>query len=201
MNRKLILILTSIFLFGTPAGFAQDKKENKENTDQKISSIIKKAQKELEEFGHQLGDAIGFEDRLDKDKDRIYVEGAWYMPIYSTNLYKGQEKSRFQSLCKEQFLSKYPKLRITSVAIPQTNWITEPIKKNGKTAGYRQFLYCFILAKDGNEGYVNAKFLFEKTRNAGEEYQIMKDKYPLWLKTDIVPKDVYDKIVHRNSKE
>lgn len=174
---------------------AQKQNTKKEPFDKKVSKFLKKTKKELEQAGHELGDAIGFNDRIDGKSDLLKVNGSYYMPLYSTDLYKGEDALTYRKTCTQLFRKKYPKVNIQSVAIPQKEWVLETVEKDGELVGYQRTLHCFIIARDGDEGYVNAKFTYRQYKNVGQEFQNVKGWCPKWERTDFMTNSVYEQLL------
>lgn len=192
---KKIRIIPIAMLLGVAISVsAQNQDDKKPTFDKKVSDFWKKTKKELEQAGHQLGDAIGFEDRIDRRADLRKVNGTFYMPLYSKDLYKGDSSLTFRTACTQLFRKKYPKANIMSVAIPQTDWVVEPVKKSGSVVGYQKTLHCFIIARDGEEGYINAKFTYAQYKDAGHDYQKIKKMWPQWTRTDVMSNSVYNEL-------
>ena len=80
---------------------------------------------------------------------------------------------------------------------PQTDWETTTVEVDGLVEGYAQTLYCYIIAKDGNEGFVNAKFVFERQRKVGESTMDNRVKWPLWMRTNVLTNEVYGKLLKK----
>ncbi len=175
-------------------GYIQDKK--KEPFDKKVSKFLKKTKKELEQAGHELGDAIGFDDRIEGKSDLVKVNGSFYMPLYSKDLYKGEDALTYRKACTQLFRKKYPKVNILSVVIPQKEWVLETVEKGGELVGYQRTLHCFIIARDGDEGYVNAKFTNRQYKNVGQEFQNVTGWWPNWERTDFMTNSVYEQLLN-----
>ena len=78
------------------------------------------------------------------------------------------ENSGLRRIAGKYYMNiKYPAVKVRSCVIPQTDWMTETVETNGQVTGYAQTLFCYILAKDGDEGYINAKFVFERQKEVG----------------------------------
>ena len=52
-----------------------------------------------------------------------------------------------------------------------------------------------LFAQDGEEGYINAKFTFQRYREVGGEYQPLQEKWPKWERTDVLSDKVYNKLL------
>lgn len=187
----LVLLLGSVT---NVSAQCQDKK--KEPFDKKVSKFLKKTKKELELAGHELGDAIGFNDRIDGKSDLLKVNGSYYMPLYSKDLYKGEDALTYRKTSTQLFRKKYPKVNILSVAIPQKEWVLETVEKDGELVGYQRTLHCFIIARDGEEGYINAKFTYRQYKNVGQEFQNVKGWWPKWERTDFMTNSVYEQLLN-----
>ncbi len=131
------------------------------------------------------------------DEDLVKVEGNKYMPLYTTDLYKGGDGATYKSECRNIFLARYPKATIKSVVIPQTAWTTEEAVKSGTTIGYTQTLYCFIIAADGSGGYLNARFAYKRYKAVGGTYAPLAAVWPKWERADALTPSVYEKLLKK----
>jgi len=126
--------------------------------------------------------------------------GLYVLPFFEENIIKYEEANilidKYEELIKnskEVFAAKYPDAKIVHCVVPQKEWIMTAIKEGSKITGYRKYVYCYLLAKDGTDGYINARFLFLEYRDAGENY-VKSASWPKWDRTDIVPNSVYSKL-------
>ena len=91
----MLAIMLAVVLFPAVTSAQSDStavSSKKEKFSEKMSRLLKRARTSMENAGHELGDALGFEDRIDTGSaDSILIEGAYYMPLYDTNLYKGSD--------------------------------------------------------------------------------------------------------------
>ena len=194
---KKIWYLGLVLLLGAVTNVSAQKQDKKKvRFEEKVSKFLKKTKKNLEQAGHELGDAIGFEDRIDGKSDLLKVNGSYYMPLYSKDLYKGEDALTYRNTCTQLFRKKYPKVSIQSVAIPQKEWVLETVEKDGELVGYQRTLHCFIIARDGEEGYVNVKFTYRQYKNVGQEFQNVKDWWPKWERTDFMTNSVYEQLLN-----
>ena len=193
--KKTIIFLAFLLLGATLNMSAQQPNKKKKTFEEKVSKFVKQTKKELEQAGHELGDAIGFDDRLYSKADLLRVNGSYYMPLYSTDMYKGDSALAFRTQCTKLFRQKYPKANIQSVTIPQKEWVLETVEKGGELVGYQRTLHCFIIARDGEEGYVNAKFTYRQYKNVGQEFQNVKGWWPKWERTDFMTNSVYEQLL------
>ncbi len=127
--------------------------------------------------------------------DMVKVKGTYYMYLYDVNLYNGKRAKMFMDECRQQFVSRYPKARIMSVACPQQGWLQEPIMRNKQTVGYTQTMYVYIVAQDGHDGYINARFSYKCYKNVDDKaYAPLVDNWPRWDRTDHLTPSVYEKV-------
>lgn len=199
MTKRRIFICLTAFVFAVVPTFAQKKQSQKKQTlSEKFSKYVDGAKKSLERVGHQIDEAVGVAPQpLSKKLAEIKIDGNWYMPLYKVNLYHGQELEMFKDTCLQQFTRKYPHVHILSTAIPQEGWISESVKDKNKIIGYLQTLYCYITAKDGNDGYINACFAFKRYKDVGKEYGVVEGAWPKWERTDVLTNEIYDELLTR----
>ena len=193
--KKTTIFLAFLLLGATLNMSAQQPNKKKKTFEEKVSKFVKQTKKELEQAGHELGDAIGFDDRLYSKADLLRVNGSYYMPLYSKDLYKGEDALTYRKACTQQFRKKYSKVSIQSVTIPQKEWVLETVEKGGELVGYQRTLHCFIIARDGDEGYVNAKFTYRQYKNVGQEFQNVKGWWPKWERIDFMTNSVYEQLL------
>ncbi len=175
---------------------AQTSTSNKtESLGSKISRILNRARKSVNKAGKQVGYTLDADGRLNKENDLIKVSGLYYMPLYTVNLYQGKEAAEFRETVRKKFMEKYPQTKLQTVVIPQTDWLHEPVEKGDVIVGYLQTMYCYAIAQDGEEGYINAKFTFQRYREVGGEYQPLQEKWPKWERTDVLSDKVYNKLL------
>ena len=73
--------------------------------------------------------------------------------------------------------------------------------KRNFVVSYKQTLYCYVLAKDGAEGYINQRYVFVRSRKPGEEFV---NDTQCWAKlqgTDVMTGKVFDKLTSKNKKK
>lgn len=195
MKKIIILLVTLLF-----AVIAISAQEAQTTPQEKIGKAVKKAykstRKQMNRATHQVGEAIGLEAAANGyEPDDIKIKGYYYMPLYDTNLYHQPEGEEFRRVCTEQFKAKYPNVEVMSVVIPQTDWVEEEVTQNSKVVGYGQYMYVFIIARDGSEGYINSRFAFRKYKDVGESFHQLSGSWPKWERTDVLPVKVYNKLL------
>ena len=189
MKRIMIIMLTALAI-AMPSSAQMTKKDTGNGPlSERVSKFWKKTKKTLDNAADQVRKEFETENSgLRK------INGQYYMNIYDTNIYKGSDVDELCRLCRKEFAAKYPNVDIRSCAIPQTDWETEVVKKDNQVSAYSQTLYCYIVGRDGSEGFINAKFVFERQKKVGDTVH-SKVKWPLWIRTDVLTNEVYTKLM------
>ena len=100
-----------------------------------------------------------------------------------------------RQLSMDSFVKTYPKAEVLSCVIPQQQWLSEPVKKGEQIVGYLQTLYCYIIARDGTDGYINSKYGFQRYKAVGLQPQVISDHWGELLRTDIIPRADYEELI------
>lgn len=153
-----------------------------------VAKIWNKTRQGIKDSGTAIADEFSYKP------GEYRVNGTFYMPLYDTNLYKGSDGSGLMELCRTLFNKRYPQALVQSCVLPQTEWVREEVKKEDKTIGYVGSMYCYIIARDGVDGYINARFLFQTYREVGQKAAAVSGKWPLWERTDVIPAKDYGKL-------
>ena len=190
MRKIMMTTLLALFALLTVNAQATKKDTGNGPLKERVSNFWKKTKKSLDKAAEKIENDFTLES-----SGLRRISGKYYMNIYDTNLYKGEDGESLRSLCLKEFSGKYPHVKVHSCVIPQSEWLTETVEANGEVTGYAQTLYCYILGKDGNEGFINAKFVFERQKKVGEPYINTRVKWPLWLRTDVMTNDVAERLM------
>lgn len=188
--KKVIPFISLLFLLMPATTEAQTAKEHASNFGDKISNVWRSTRRSV---SNALGISTG--------EDLIRVSGKDYMPVYGTNIYEGENSDTLRKTCEKLFTSKYPKAKILSVSLPQTEWLSHAIEQKSSIIGYVQTMYCYVLASDGSDGYINARFAFRRSRDVGETYRHVPDDWPRWERTDIMTTKTYNKLLKKLNKK
>ena len=119
------------------------------------------------------------------------------MPVYTTDHFAKlhpKEDAELVRLSREAFMQKYPQAEIIHAVVPQKDWLNTVLRDGSKVTGYRRRAYCYVVAKDGTEGYLNACFLFMADREAGNDY-VKSKSWPRRACTDAIPSQVYPQLI------
>ncbi len=192
MERIIITFAFACIVCATPSFAQSDVPAYKRN-------YVNDKSETVENVRNKLNNASGgTQSSNSKDEDLVKVNGDYYMPLYSVNLYKGDDGKGFREQCLRLFKAYYKDAKVTSVALPQTAWLTAAAVKNGKTIGYTQTMYCYIIAEDGHGSYINARFAYKRYKDAGGKYAFLSDYSPKWERTDEhISASVYSKLLKK----
>ena len=191
---KRIIWITLVLMLLCQTADAQMTKKDTGNgpLKERVSNFWEKTKKSLDKAAEKVSNDLSSEnDGLRR------IKGKYYMNIYDTNIYKGEDCDQLREMCQREFAAKYPSVKIRCCVIPQTDWNTETVETDGTVTGYAQTLFCYILGKDGNEGFINAKFVFERQKKVGEPYMNTRVKWPLWIRTDVLTNEVAEQLMTR----
>lgn len=196
-----IVIAMALLTMALPMNAQTNKNKQQESLVKKVTTIWNNAKKQVKQTGKDIGEKIGFDDMAAKeqDTDLIEVDGMKYMPIYNFDLFMSghaADDAELVRLSREAFTKRYPNAKILYAVIPQKDWLNTVLKNGDSVVGYRREAYCFIVAKDGSDGYLNARFLFSADRKVGGEY-MKNNSWPRWERTDVLPNQVYDKLIQQ----
>ncbi len=191
MKKTTLTALVALACLALPAQAQKNNHVKKAHTTiaQKATKFWNDAKKSVNATSRQIKEEFGIDDSA---KAAIRAK---YMPIYSDNLYRGGDSNEMIQTCREDFYKHYPSSYIQSSVIPQTTWKSEAVRRGGQVVGYLQTMYCYILAKDGNDGYINAEYTFQRYKNVGEAYDHVEGKWPGRTRVDVLTPDVY-KVIH-----
>lgn len=197
MNSMVMAM--ALLTMALPMNAQTNKNKQQESLVKKVTTIWNNAKKQVKQTGKDIGEKIGFDDMAAKeqDTDLIEVDGMKYMPIYNFDLFVNShttEDAELVRLSREAFMKKYPNAEIMYAVVPQQDWLHTALRDGSKVTGYRRRAYCFVVAKDSSDGYLNARFLFSAERVVGGEY-VKSNSWPRWERTDVIPSHVYPKLI------
>lgn len=192
MSKRILLILACVMTFaGIQAQSEMQKADSTETFGQAVSRIWKNTKQGLKESGQAIADEFSHRP------GEYRVNGTFYMPLYDTNLYKGEDGEQLRDMCRVMFNKRYPQALVQTCVLPQTEWLSETVKKEGKAEGYVSTMYCYVIARDGVEGYLNARFVFKTYKEAGKKAVVVSGSWPCWERTDVIPAQDYKKLAEK----
>ena len=197
MNSMVIAM--ALLTMALPMNAQTNRNKQQESLVKKVTTIWNNAKKQVKQTGKDIGEKIGFDELASKkhEADLIEVDGIKYMPVYTTDHFAKlhpKEDAELVRLSREAFMQKYPQAEIIHAVVPQKDWLNTVLRDGSKVTGYRRRAYCYVVAKDGTEGYLNACFLFMADREAGNDY-VKSKSWPRRACTDAVPSQVYPQLI------
>ena len=190
MNKRIVFAIMAAIMLTAPAQ-AQSEKARQVGKDIQgaVTDFFKKAKKGV----NQTVEAINEEFSNDTVGVR-YIDGNRYMCIYDTNLYHQSDAAELMELCRADFGAHYPDATIISCVIPQQQWEETPVRRNGDIVSYRFRLNCYVVARDGSQGYINARYRFEKTKKIGQAIVNNDDRWPERVRVNALTPSIYEKL-------
>lgn len=190
MNKRIVFAIMAAIMLTAPAQ-AQSEKARQVGKDIQgaVTDFFKKAKKGV----NQTVEAINEEFSNDTVGVR-YIDGNRYMCIYDTNLYNQSDAAELMERCRADFGAHYPVAHIISCVIPQQQWEEIPVRRNGDIVSYRFRLNCYVVARDGNQGYINARYRFEKTKKIGQSIVNNDDRWPERVRVNALTPSIYEKL-------
>ena len=183
MKKKIVWMMMAALFMAAPANAQTDT----ESVSEAVSGLWTKAKQGVTRSTRRIKEEMNGDGLLD-------VDGHSYMRLHTKDLYQGKEAADFRAACRAAVKTKFPTVEILSVAIPQTEWTESTTRMLGKISKYVKTVYCYVLAKDGDDGYINARFSFRQTKKVGKTWKDDTDNWPLWERTDVLTRDVYQKL-------
>lgn len=195
---KYKTMMVAMLVFACHNAQAQSVDNEKNTLPKKVEKLWDKTKSGVKRTGRSVGEFLGFD--VNGNEDLMNIDGVDYMPIYTHHLMDG-DGSHFLAPCIADVRRRYPEAKVLHAVIPQKKWIETSIRKSGKITGYKRTLYCFILASDGSEGYINAKYSYTQERNAGQKWMSNSSLAPKMERTDVIPTAHYQKILDAQHKD
>ena len=98
MKKTVICALVAMFFSASPTWAQSNNGHQDESLADKVSTIVKKAKSSMQRAGKRVEKAIGINDK-NRDGDEVKIDGTYYMPIYSLNIYNGKDADKFKNTC------------------------------------------------------------------------------------------------------
>lgn len=188
--KKNCLMAVVLFALAAPAK-AQVYKDTNRSVKSRVTELYGQARKGVKKAGKNVGDFFGLHHR--GDSDEVEIDGVKYMPVYRVNLFRDDTEG-LREICRKDFARRYARAQIVSVAIPQRSWTETAVKQRGKIIAYRRRAYCYVLAKDGTDGYINARYQFKSSREPGKAWVIPEGYWPRFERADAIPNVHFEKL-------
>ena len=182
MKQKITMVLAAL-LFAAPIR-AQTEAES---ISEAAADLWKVTRQTVKKQSRRVKEEINGGDLLN-------VDGRNYMRVYDMNLYADSDAREMRETCMKAFAEKYPSVKIVAAVIPQDGWTQTTTNSFGRVSKYVKTLYCYVLGKDGDDGYINARFSYRQVKKVGQEWLMDDANWPLWERTDVLTSEVYGKL-------
>lgn len=191
MKIRSTILITCMAMMTTAPVFAQTEVKEGNNLHNTVSKFWNKAKHGVKKTGRKVGDFLGVGN--EQDLDLVEVDGVEYMPIYTENIFYADSTAMLLT-CQRDLLSKYPSAKILHSVIPQSTWSESELHDGGKVVGYRRRAYCYVLATDGKDGYINARYLFMAEKEAGNDWKTVDGSWAKCERVDMIPESAYTEL-------
>lgn len=189
MKRQLTVLLLALIL-ANPAN-AQVYKDIKRTPKERLNTLFRDIKRGIRKTGDSLNELLGGDS--DSDKTLVEVDGVSYMPVYTTNRFTADSTGMYVA-CRSDFMRRYSRATVISTVIPQETWDESVMKDNKKIVMYRRRAWCYVLAKDGEDGYINARYAFVQLRKPGQKWLAPEGYWPKFERADAIPNAHYKKL-------
>ena len=170
---------------------AQGNKGVNKSSKERLNSFLKDLEKGMQKTGESLSDLLGLDNK--SDTTLVEIDGVKYMPVYTVDRFHADSVSMYKA-CREDFAKRYNAATIVSVAIPQEDWLETVVMENKKVAMYKRKAYCYVLGKDGKDGYINARYSFIQYRKPGKKWLASASHWPKFERADVIPNVHYNQL-------
>lgn len=187
------LLLTSLAM----PMHAQVYKDTDSTPKERVSRLLKDTRKGMKKAGKTISDFFeGFNLSDEERIEEVKVGGVKYMRLHTVNLFEGDDEG-MAVRSREEFLRRYPRCTVVAVAIPQQKWKDVAQKEDGKIVAYTRKADCYVLGKDGKDGYINVLFSFRCTRKPGGEWVRPAEYWPRLVRVDAIPNVHFEELNHK----
>lgn len=163
---------------------AQVYKDVDKTPKERLNDFLGETEKGMRKAGKTISNFLGIESK--SSADDIEIDGVKYMPLHTVNLFYADSTGMI-ARCKADFKRRYSAATVVAVAIPQETWTETVIKENKKITTYKRTAYCYVLAKDGTDGYINARYVFKELRKPGSPWVKPEESWPGFERADAIP--------------
>lgn len=193
-DKKMMMALLLVALVA-PAQ-AQVYKDIDTPPKKRLNTLLKDLEKGVKKTSKSVADWLGIDTKA--DDTLVEIDGVKYMPIYTTNLFAGNA-TEMEDACKADFAERYANATIISVVIPQEGWTEATLKEKKHITMYTRTAYCYVLAKDGDDGYINARYSFKQLRKPGQKWVAPIENWPKLERADAIPNKHYEQLLSNKS--
>ncbi len=187
MNRQFFIVMLAAIFMASPAVAQEDN-----SVSGTVSKIWNNTKKKVRNSTRSVKEEFNINDAA---ADLREIDGHKYMLLYRKDNFRDDAAQEFKDRCLQEFKDKYPEVTVLNCVIPQDQWIdTTSRSATGKVTRYVKTIFCYILAKDGPDGYINARFSYRQLKKVGGKWKNDKSNWPNWERTDVMTPDVYKQL-------
>ncbi len=190
LMKKIMMTAFMLGLLAAPMN-AQVYKDTEKAPKERLNDLWSDIKKGAKKTGESLSNLLGLDDK--SDSTLVEIDGVKYMPIYTKNLFVPDSAGMYRA-CKADFAKRYDNATVVSVVIPQRNWLETVVTENKKITMYKRTAYCYVLAKDGDDGYINARYSFRQIRKPGKKWVVPEEYWAKFDRADAIPNVHYSKL-------
>ena len=191
--RKIAAAASLLLLTAAPMQ-GQVSRDTDKTPKERLNDFLDETGQGMKKAGETIAGFLGIESKTETDV--VTVEGVKYMPLYTANLFQDGGNDLLER-CKADFRGRYPQATIVSAAIPQKDWTSVAVKEYKKIVSYKRTLYCYVLAKDGVDGYINVRYAYRLNRLPGKEWPKVETCRPAFERADAIPNTHYEQLLKR----
>lgn len=176
---------------------AQVYKDVDKSPKERLDDFLGETEEGMKKAGKTISDFLGIKSK--SGDDEVEIDGVKYMRLYTVNLFYA-DSTGMTDLCRTDFARRYPRATVVSVAIPQEGWTETAVKENKRIAAYRRTAYCYVLGRDGADGYINARYVFRQQRRPGNPWVASTGSWPRFERADAIPNVHFSKLNKRQGQ-
>lgn len=188
--KKMMITALGMLMMAAPM-YAQVYKDVDKTPKERLNTLLDDIKKGVKKTGESLNDLLGLENKA--DVEWVEIDGVKYMPVYTTDLFVPDSAGMYRA-CREDFAKRYENASVISVVIPQEDWKETVVTENKKVTMYKRTVYCYVLGKDGTDGYINARYAFRQLRMPGKKWRVPEGYWPKFEHADAIPNAHYRKL-------
>ncbi len=188
--KKIISSALLLLAMGMPLQ-AQVYKDVDKTPKERLDDFLGETEQGMKKAGKTIGDFLGINSKTETDE--VEVDGVRYMPLHTVNVFYADSTGMIER-CRTDFARRYPRATILSVAIPQETWTETVVKENKRITAYKRTAYCYVLGRDGADGYINARYVFRQQRKPGNRWVSPASSWPGFERADAIPNIHFSKL-------
>lgn len=191
---KKNMTMTLVLLALAAPMHAQVYKDTDKTPKERLNTLLGDFKKGMKKTGESLSGLLGIEGT--GDSTLVEIDGVKYMPIHTTNRFSADSAGMYRA-ARADFARRYEDATIVSVVIPQDSWRETVLTENKRVTMYKRTVFCYVLAKDGADGYIHARYSFRQLRKPGKRWLAPEGYWPRFERADAIPTAHYQRLLQR----